>query len=369
MNVQLPAGKSENSPVSRTAIADGDIHPVRKSRTDLYPFLSERWRQHLETFGPLPRQGSQAGQAYPKGQPNGGRLDAWPPGGGKPGSDLGFLRRQLLDEHNICFGVMNVTGENGQYCQNQDLGAALCRAINEWQVAEWTSKERRLKASIVVPYEDAPAAVAEIEHWAGHPDFVQVMFQSRSAEPFGQRRYWPIYEAAVRAGLPIGVHAFGFGGYPITGGGWPSYYIEETVGHAQACISLLTSMVVEGVFERFPGLKLVLIESGFGWLPSLGWRLDRLWKRLKQETPHLRCSPSETIRKNVWLTTQPMEEPENIEHLLQTIEWIGWDRLMFATDYPHWDFDDPMRVLPAGIDASRREQFMLGNALTLYQPK
>ena len=57
---------------------------------------------------------------------------------------------------------------------------------------------------------------------------------TRTAEPPGQKRYWKIYEAAAAANLPIGVHAFGFGGYPVTGSGWPSFYIEDMVGHAQS---------------------------------------------------------------------------------------------------------------------------------------
>ena len=76
------------------------------------------------------------------------------------------------------------------------------------------------------------------------------MFLSRTAEPMGQRRYWPIYEAAAAAGLPVGVHAFGYGGWPITSGGWGSFYLEEMVGHAQAQQALLISMIFEGVFER-----------------------------------------------------------------------------------------------------------------------
>ena len=367
MNIEVRdrKGVARATPVKQR-VFDCDIHPRIKSEKDLYPFLEQRWQRHLETFGFLSRQGFMGGKAYPKSTPHASRRDSWPPGGGGPGSDLPFMRKQLLDGYGVEFGILNYVGPTGQILQNQDFGAAYCRAINDWLAAEWTSKEKRLKASIVVPYENPEAAIAEIERWAGNPDFVQIVFQSRSAEPYGQRRYRKIFEAAVAANLPVGIHAFGFGGQPITAGGWPSYYIEDMVNHAQSAQSFLTSLVIEGVFEQFPKLRLVAIETGFGWLPALCWRLDNIWKRLKQETPHLKRLPSEYIREQVWVTTQPMEEPEPREHLLDTIEWIGWDRLLYSSDYPHWDFDDPTQAIPLRISDENRQKIFRTNALKLY---
>ena len=68
----------------------------------------------------------------------------------------------------------------------------------------------------------------------------------------------------------------------------------------------------------------------------------------------------------MFLTTQPMEEPRSPRQLVECIEWIGWDRLLFATDYPHWDFDQPDRVLPAWVDAEKRQAFFRDNALRVY---
>lgn len=365
MNLDLRDTAAQAPAASRPTIADCDIHPCLANARDIMPYLSARWRAHMDQFGLLPRHGYQAGPAYPKGQPDAARRDAWPPGG-RPGSDLGFMQRQHLDANNIALGVLNVIAPAAAAAQNLDFSAAMARALNDWQVAEWTSKDRRLKGSIVVPYEDPPAAAAEIAHWAGHSDFVQVLLLSRTAEPLGQRRYWPLYQAAQDAGLPIGVHAFGYGGYPVTGAGWPSFYMEEMVGHAQCCQAQLTSLVIEGVFERFPRLRLVLIEAGFAWLPPLAWRLDKHWARLCAETPHLSRAPSEYIRDHVWMTTQPMEEPERRRHLRDVIGWIGANRLLFATDYPHWDFDDPDASLPVQLDEEVRRGLFLDNARALY---
>ncbi len=367
MNVDL-LGRSGAAPVnqSRPAIADCDIHPRVRGYKAVYPWLAKRWQEHLETFGAAHRQPMQQGPAFPKGQPAASRRDAWPPGGGPPGSDLDFMRAQHLDPNNVALGILNPLTPSGQGLQNVELGAAFCRAINEWQVALWTSRERRLKASVVVPFEDAARSVAEIEHWAGHGDFAQVLLLSRASEPLGQRRFWPIYEAAAAAGLPVAVHAFGYGGYPVTSGGWPSYYIEEMVGHAQCQQADLCSLVLEGVFDRLPSLRMVMVEAGFAWAPALGWRLDKLWGRQRAEVPHVRRPPSESIRRQVWFTTQPMEEPEPRARLLDTIGWIGWDRLLFATDYPHWDYDDPATALPLKLSETQRRQVFAANAHALY---
>jgi predicted TIM-barrel fold metal-dependent hydrolase len=334
---------------SKLAIADCDIHPRTKGYKALYPWLSQRWQAHIEAFGATYRQPWEKGPAYPKSQPNACRRDAWPPSGGQPGSDLAFMAAQYLDPNNVTLGILNplTSGQGGQ-------------------IAEWTSRDARLKASVVVPYEDAAASAREIELRTGDRNFAQVLMLTRTAEPPGGRRYWPIYAAAEAAGLPIGIHAFGYGGFPITAGGWPSYYIEEMVGHAQCSQSVVASLVLEGVFERFPGLKVILIEGGVAWAAALGWRMDAQWKKLQQELPHLKRLPSEYMRSNVWFSTQPIEEPEPRSQLAETFDWIGWDRILFASDYPHWDFDDPAHALPLKMTETQRRQVFLENAKAVY---
>ncbi|WP_342360765.1 amidohydrolase family protein [Terrarubrum flagellatum] len=365
MNMNVAPGRVEAETRNVRLIADCDIHPTPNTTRDLYPWLDQRWRTHIETFGALRRQGVQQGPAYPKSQPDAARRDAWPEGG-RPGSRLDFMQKQHLDANRVALGVLTTISPHPGAYQNPEMSAAFCRAVNEWQKAEWTAKDTRLKGSILVPYEHGDLAAAEIAHWAGDEDFVQILLLSRTVEPMGQRRYWPLYQAAQEAKLPIGVHAFGNGAHPITSSGWPSFYIEEMTGHAQTCQSQITSLVLEGVFERFPGLRIVVIEGGFAWLPPLAWRLDTHWTKLRAETPHLKRKPSEYIRDHVWITTQPMEEPQSRQHILDIFEWIGWDRLLFASDYPHWDFDDPARCLPIAISEDQAQRFFLDNALKLY---
>jgi len=357
------AGRAETS----LAVIDCDVHQAMRNPADLRPYLSERWWNHLVTYGQRRRLGPAKGPAYPKGQPGAMRRDAWPEDGGRPGSDLGLMQRQHLDPNHVAFAILNPLTPSGQGLQDPEFSAAVCGAVNRWQVDAWTSRDARLRASIVVPYEDGAAASAEIARWAGDKNFAQVLLLSRTAEPLGQRRYWPIYEAAEHAGLPVGIHAFGYGGQPISGSGWPSFYIEEMSGHAQCAQAQLTSLVMEGVFARFPRLSVVMTEAGFAWLPSLLWRLDKLWLRMRDEVPHVKEPPSSYLRRQVWLTTQPMEEPEHRRHFRDILAWIGADRLLFASDYPHWDFDDPAEAFPIALDEATRHGVFFANAAALYR--
>jgi len=366
MDLELRHPQPERAGRTKPSVIDCDIHP-KADVAALKPYLARRWWDYLHSYGLRARHGFAKGYPYPKAAPQAARRDAWPPGGGQPGSDLDFMRQQHLDAYGIEFAVMNPLSPSGQGEQNRDFSAALAAAMNEWQIAAMTAREPRLKASIVVAYEDGEAARAEINRRAGNRDYVQVLLLSRTAEALGRKRYWPIYEAAVEHGLPVGIHVFGYSGWAMTNTGWPSFYIEEMTEHATSSQALVTSFIMEGVFERYPALKVVLIESGLAWLPALGWRLDKLWRRLKDEVPHVTHAPSETMREHLFVSTQPMEEPEHPDHLMEVMAWIGWDRILFASDYPHWDFDDPFLALPASLDDERRARIFSGNARALYR--
>jgi predicted TIM-barrel fold metal-dependent hydrolase len=347
----------------RVAAIDCDIHNAPADNKTLGRYMSERWRRHHETYGGR----GHAGAYYPRTSPNAARADSFPPSGRPPGGDLDFLREQLLDFWGFEYGVLNpLLGAGGQL--NQEYSAVLATAINDWQIAEWTEPEPRLRASLVVNYEDGEFAAAEIHRLGDHPHFIQVLLPARASEPFGRRKYWPMYEAAVSHDLPVGMHFGGSGGGPITGAGWPSFYIEDHAGMPSSLETQVISLVCEGVFERFPTLKIVLIEGGFAWLPPLMWRLDRAWKKLKDEVPHLTRLPSEYIRQHFWITTQPMEEPTKPEQFHQLLAHLDMnDRLMFATDYPHWDFDAPDQALPVRLPLELERMIMADNARALYR--
>jgi predicted TIM-barrel fold metal-dependent hydrolase len=111
----------------------------------------------------------------------------------------------------------------------------------------------------------------------------------------------------------------------------------------------------------------VFIEGGFGWIPSATWRMDRHFEAFRSEVPHLKRRPSEYVKQHFWFTTQPIDEPDEGKHLRSLIEWVGADRLLFSSDYPHWDFDDPRYAFKTPLTEVERRKIFNGNARALYK--
>jgi uncharacterized protein len=351
---------------SRLRIIDCDIHPAMTSWTEVHPYLAKQWIDHLSIYGSHLRHAFSEALSHPRMSPDAARVDAYPEEGGPPGSSLDLMRKQHLDPNGVETGMLIPLRWNPGSQRNLDFGVALTQAMNTWQVERWVKNEPRLRASVLIAQEDTAASVAEIDARAGDPNFMQILVLPKTDEPFGRRRYWPIFEAAVRSNLPIAIHVGGTNGHPSTGGGWASYYMEEHHTVAETMQAILTSLVFEGVFERFPQLRVVIMEGGLGWIPSLTARMDKHWSRLRSEVPHLKRPPSEYIRQQVWFTTQPMEEPGSAAQLIDLFDRIGWDRLLFSTDYPHWDFDDPRYAFRANLTEVQRDQILYRNAQAFY---
>jgi uncharacterized protein len=345
------------------AVIDCDIHNAVPSAEALFPYLSDHWRDyitHSAFKGPVDT-------AYPPKAPTSALPGSQPPEGGPPGSSLALVREQVLDRFNVETGILTCAYA-ADSIHNPDLAAAMAAAVNDWQVAEWLEQEPRLRASLVVPSLYPALAAREIDRLGGHPGVVQVLLPVHSRELYGTRHYLPLLEAAARHDLVVGLHFGGAPGNPPTPSGWPSYYIESYVGMAQIFQSQVLNLIVEGAFDRFPTLRVALIEAGVTWLPGMMWRWDKEWKGLRREVPWNKRLPSEYIRQHMRVTLQPTDGPPDAATLLQVIEQMGSDRLvMFSTDYPHWHVDTPEAALPGGLPDALARRILSENAREFYR--
>ena len=341
---------------------DCDIHPAVPNTRALLPYLDEYWREHII------RRGIDADNmeisSYPASSPLSSRPD-WRPSRGLPGADFDLVRAHVLDAFQPRFAICNVL-HGSQIMFSEDLSAALCRAVNNWVAAEWLDRDPRLRASIVVPPHSAELAAEEIERRASDRRFVQVLMLALTELPLGRRQIWPISRAAERQGVPTGIHAGSSFRHPPRALGWPSYYLEDYVSQAPGFASVLNSLVTEGVFVKFPGLKVVLIESGVTWLPAYLWRINKTWRGVRAETPWLDRPPSDIIREHVRLTIQPFDDPPEASQVETIIEEIGSDEmLLFSTDYPHWHFEGNDAV-PDGLPSDLVRKILIDNPLATY---
>lgn len=345
---------------ARTGIVDCDVHAYPRTNDEIRAYLPMPWR---DRFGG-------GGRGFYGNPVHGSRLDSNPPAGGPAGSDPDFLRKQLIDEYGIAYAVI-LPRAFANLQPDPDMGTAIAAAFNDWLADTWLSKYNAdgvFKGSITVNIQDPPAAAREIERWAGHPHFVQVMTDSGARAPLGQRQYYPIYEACEKHGLRFAVHpgtdGMGINVQPTPG--YPTHYIEWHTGLSLAFQAHLISMLTEGVFERFPGLGVTLTEGGVAWLPPLMWRLDAEWKALRSEVPWLTKAPSAYLRDHVRLSSQPLENPDDSRQLLQIFDMMDAEHiLMFASDYPHWDFDSPSHAFPR-LSADLREHIFSSTARAWY---
>ncbi len=343
-------------------VIDCDIHNAVTSLETLVPYLEDHWVAYIREShfrGP-------SANDYPGGAPTSARQGTRP-ATGPPGSNLELMQKQVLDPWDVEVGILTC-GYWVQSVLNEDLAASLATAVNQWQIDHWLEKDARLRASLVVPSQNPILAAREIERFGDHPGFVQIVLPVRSYSLYGKSEYDPMYAAAVKHNLAIGIHFGGASALPPTPVGWPSTYIEECADMAQIFQAQVLSLISEGAFARFPELRVALIESGFVWMPAWMWRMDKEWKGLRRDTPWVVRPPSDYVREHIRMTLQPMDAPINSEHLLQMIGQLDSDEiLMFSTDYPHWHFDGPDDAIPKGLSASLLEKILRENARAFYR--
>lgn len=352
---------ARRDPTSLRAI-DVDLHPPLPDWAVLAPYAPAGLRHRLTRQGgpPLARHSF---------TPVGARYGSAPvPAAGQP-ADAAWVKAEYLDRRGVDLAILSAATTSLSAQPNADLAAALATALNDWVLDAWVRPYSCFKGSILVAPQDPAQAVAEIDRLAGEPGMVQVILGSGTETPLGRRAYHPIYAACARHNLPLALHCGGEGAGltpPATAVGHPSTYLEWYASLPQTYMAHLVSLVTEGVFARYPTLKVVLYEGGILWLPHLLWRFDKNWKAQRAETPWVTAPPSATLLAHCALTTYPLEAFPTPTALHQALALIAAERtLLFASNYPAWTVGDPFAMV-ADVPEPLRRRVLVENALALY---
>jgi predicted TIM-barrel fold metal-dependent hydrolase len=220
---------------------------------------------------------------------------------------------------------------------------------------------------IPAPYASPEETVELIDRVGDERGIVGVCMVCAGPEPpLGNRRYDPVYEACVDHDLPVVFHAGGAGLNEYHVRGYEKFIETHTLGFLEANMAQLTSIVAQGVPEKFPSLDVVFQESGLAWVPMMMHRLDAEYLKRQSEAPLLQRRPSEYIEE-FYFGTQPLEaqDPAFLERVIDDIG--GTDHVMYASDYPHWDYDHPRVITDLEfLSTDEKAKILGGNAQAVF---
>jgi len=236
----------------------------------------------------------------------------------------------------------------------REIEAELAIAYNRWLVENVLPHEPRMRGFLYLPFNTPEAAEKVVERFLGMPGVAGFMVTSTRYQPVHANEYMRLYAMLEEADVPIGFHAH----Y-----NWNNEYTKHlnrfisvhSLSFVLSNLVHLTNWIINGLPERFPKLKTIWIESGLAWVPFLMQRLDHEYLMRASEAPLLKRLPSEYMQE-MYYTMQPMEAT-NLKLLEGTFEAINAQtQLLYASDWPHWDFDTPSRLfdLPFVDDETKR---------------
>jgi predicted TIM-barrel fold metal-dependent hydrolase len=272
-----------------------------------------------------------------------------------------------------------------------DVAVAQCRAYNDWLSDYCSHAPDRLFGVAVIPQQDVSAAAAEIERASKKPNLVGTFIRPNPVvewRHFHDRVYDPMWKAASDAGWPIGLHPFLAGDVPgavvglrlneirspnaMTMQGrmnMRNIFYTQAIGNPVDMMTSLAFLLAGGVCERFPDLRFIVLETNGGWITPWMERLDHHWKTFGFDVPDCKRAPSEYFRRQCYIS---FDADEETLPLAAESPYVGADRVIWASDYPHPDAKFPGTVDElleniGGLDPQAQEAIAWRNAQRLYR--
>jgi len=246
-----------------------------------------------------------------------------------------------------------------------EMEAALGGAYNKWLVERILPEDDRLKGLLYLPFNTPEACVEQVQRYANVDSVIGFTVCSTRNKPVHHNSYMKLYAMMEETGKPFAFHS---------GFNWndPSFLqLNRFISmHALSFVHYnlihMTNWIINGLPERFPKLKVIWVESGLAWIPFLMQRLDHEYQMRSCEAPLLKKLPSEYMRE-MFYTSQPLEKT-NPKLLQATMEAFNADtQLLYASDWPHWDFDPPSAISTLPFLSEQAKRNILGlNAARIF---
>jgi predicted TIM-barrel fold metal-dependent hydrolase len=254
------------------------------------------------------------------------------------------------------------------FVKDQAWAVALARAYNTLLYEEFIRVSPRLRAVALLPIQAPQEAAAELRRAVTQLGFSGGMLVADGSHLLGDSRFLPVYEEARRLGVPLAVHA---SGSHLGGGGvdlFPKFIQAHTVSHPFGQMRQLTSIVFEGIPERFPDLRLAFLEAGVSWVPYWMGRMDEEYeKRGAAEAPALKKKPSAYITGGCIYFSCEADEAL----LPGAVRLLGEDQIVYASDFPHWDNSFPRSIKELeerdDLTAAQKRKILRENSRRLYR--
>ena len=333
-----------------TLCIDADGH-VRDTDEDVRPYISPPYNERPRLSGGVARDGfdNTLGNRLGTREVD---VDVW---------------LDALERGGLAASVLYPTGSLAcGWLREPGFAAARASAYNDWLSDVYLKADSRFKGVALLPVQDPPAAAAELRRAVTDLGMVGGMLPE-GPHLFGKPEFDVLYEEAQRLGVPLAAHGSG----RLTGL-YDEFLFDNlsqvhSLGHAFTQMKQFVSIILSGVPEKFPELKLAFLEAGCGWAVYLLDRMDERWHlRGREDAPLLAKSPSEYLASgNIFISCEADERM-----LPETLRVLGEDVVVFASDFPHWDaeFPENIRRLLAREDLTpaQREKVAGLNARRLY---
>jgi predicted TIM-barrel fold metal-dependent hydrolase len=351
-------------------VVDTDFHFIPDWQV-LRQFMKEPFKSELTKYPPV---GGDYTPKYAIGLEGTGQETQ-----GRAGTAADILR--VIDEIGVETVIIAPGFQRPQSMFHSAMLSAVCSAYNDFLAAEVMPASPRIKCEIMINHRDPAAGAAEIRRVAHHPGFVSIFTEfGGNYEPIGTAKHDPIFEAAVEHDLVVTSHVGTFYQQmtPLHQG---TRTWAELVGISPVSISMayVGSMIMQGLFDKFPTLRVIMKEGGFWWVPEFKARADDYYlahpgdiklteRKLESGEQFLSKLPSEYFESNIRFSSQPVCFPRDPKHFKMLMELCnGEDMLLYSSDWPHATFDPLNWAFDPAISEQGRKKILSENARNWFR--